>query len=72
MADQASYDQVCALRFNVAGAKPDGSIGEDHGPETHLLPPSCKWPKANARRSLFFGDDYQTPDGTNVRLRPSI
>ena len=38
-ADQAYGIKFVALRyFNVAGAKPDGSIGEDHGPETHLLP----------------------------------
>lgn len=38
-ADQAYGIKYVPLRyFNVAGAKPDGSIGEDHGPETHLLP----------------------------------
>ena len=42
-ADQAYGIKFVALRyFNVAGAKPDGSIGEDHGPETHLLPIDCR------------------------------
>ena len=60
--------QVCPLRyFNVAGAKPDGSIGEDHGPETHLLPIVLQVAQGKREKISIFGDDYQTPDGTNVR-----
>ena len=53
--------------FNVAGAKPDGSIGEDHGPETHLLPIVLQVAQGKREKISIFGDDYQTPDGTNVR-----
>lgn len=53
--------------FNVAGAKPDGSIGEDHGPETHLLPIVLQVAQGVRDKISIFGDDYQTPDGTNVR-----
>jgi UDP-glucose 4-epimerase len=57
-----------ALRyFNAAGASPDGSIGEDHDPETHLIPLVLqavlgRWPHIEV-----FGTDYPTPDGTCVR-----
>ena len=55
-ADQATASSMCPFRyFNVAGAKPDGSIGEDHGPETHLLPIVLQdGPRPNVRRSLFL------------------
>ncbi len=57
-----------ALRyFNVAGAKPDGSIGEDHGPETHLIPIVLQVAQGKRDKLQIFGDDYNTPDGTNVR-----
>lgn len=57
-----------ALRyFNVAGAKPDGSIGENHGPETHLLPIILQVAQGEREKIMIFGDDYNTPDGTNVR-----
>ena len=67
-ADQAYGIKYVPLRyFNVAGAKPDGSIGEDHGPETHLLPIVLPSSPRQTREDLYFGDDYKTPDGTNVR-----
>ena len=66
--DQAYDIKFVALRyFNVAGAKPDGSIGEDHGPETHLLPIVLQVAQGKRDKLMIFGDDYQTPDGTNVR-----
>ena len=66
--DQAYGIKCVALRyFNVAGAKPDGSIGEDHGPETHLLPIVLQVAQGKRDKLMIFGDDYQTPDGTNVR-----
>jgi UDP-glucose 4-epimerase len=53
--------------FNVAGAAPDGSLGEDHRPETHLVP-SALQVALGARRGLeVLGSDYPTPDGTCVR-----
>jgi len=57
-----------ALRyFNAAGAAPDGSRGEDHSPETHLIPLALQ--AALGRRSHLdvYGTDYPTPDGTCVR-----
>lgn len=57
-----------ALRyFNVAGALDDGSIGEDHNPETHLIPIILQ--VANGKRDFIgvFGDDYPTRDGTCIR-----
>lgn len=57
-----------ALRyFNVAGAKPDGSIGEDHNPETHLIPVVLEVAAGQRDKLTIFGDDYDTEDGTNVR-----
>ena len=66
--DQAYGIKYVPLRyFNVAGAKPDGSIGEDHGPETHLLPIILQVAQGVREKIMIFGDDYNTPDGTNVR-----
>ncbi|MDD1387304.1 UDP-glucose 4-epimerase GalE [Pediococcus pentosaceus] len=66
--DQAYGIKFVALRyFNVAGAYPDGSIGEDHGPETHLTPIILQVALGKRDQLQIFGDDYHTPDGTNVR-----
>lgn len=53
--------------FNAAGAAEDGSIGEDHSPETHLIPLAID--AATGRRPALqvFGNDYPTPDGTCLR-----
>jgi UDP-arabinose 4-epimerase len=53
--------------FNAAGADPEGEIGEDHEPETHIIPLAIQ--AAFGRRSVIeiFGRDYPTPDGTAVR-----
>ncbi|KRN32310.1 UDP-glucose 4-epimerase GalE [Weissella halotolerans] len=53
--------------FNVAGAKADGSIGEDHPVETHLVPIILQVAAGQREKIMMFGDDYQTPDGFNVR-----
>lgn len=67
-ADEAYGIKFVALRyFNVAGAKPDGSIGEDHHPETHLLPIVLQVAMGEREKLQILGDDYNTPDGTNVR-----
>jgi UDP-glucose-4-epimerase GalE len=53
--------------FNAAGASSDAVIGEDHDPETHLIP-LCIFAATGAAKPLtIFGDDYDTPDGTCVR-----
>ena len=44
--------------FNVAGASSDGSIGEDHGPETHLIPNILKSAISGDGNFTIFGDDY--------------
>jgi UDP-glucose 4-epimerase len=53
--------------FNVAGAWDDGSIGEDHLPETHLIPIILQVPLGIRPQVTIFGNDYQTKDGTCIR-----
>lgn len=53
--------------FNVAGALADGSIGEDHSPESHLIPLVLQVPLGQRPHITIFGDDYATPDGTCIR-----
>ncbi|MFD1392598.1 UDP-glucose 4-epimerase GalE [Lacticaseibacillus jixianensis] len=66
--DVAYGIKFVALRyFNVAGAMPDGSIGEDHNPETHLIPIILQVAAGTRDGLQIFGDDYPTKDGTNVR-----
>jgi UDP-arabinose 4-epimerase len=57
-----------ALRyFNAAGADPDGEIGEDHDPETHLIPLVIGAALGTRPPVKVFGTDYPTPDGSAVR-----
>ncbi|MDO5579530.1 MAG: UDP-glucose 4-epimerase GalE [Planctomycetia bacterium] len=57
-----------ALRyFNVGGSAEDGSIGEDHRPETHLLPKIIYAALGKDEKLTVFGTDYPTPDGTCIR-----
>jgi UDP-glucose 4-epimerase len=57
-----------ALRyFNASGASPDGSIGEDHQPETHLIPLVIQAAMGQRPSIEIFGTDYPTPDGTCIR-----
>mgnify|MGYP000892639096 FL=1 len=57
-----------ALRyFNVAGSAADGSIGEDHDPETHLIPSLLLAALGRREPVVVFGTDYPTPDGTCIR-----
>lgn len=66
--DKAYGIKFVALRyFNVAGALEDGSIGEDHSPETHLIPLILQVPLKKREFITIFGDDYSTPDGTCIR-----
>ncbi|MBQ5846532.1 MAG: UDP-glucose 4-epimerase GalE [Selenomonadaceae bacterium] len=53
--------------FNAAGAIEDGSIGEDHSPETHLIPLILQVPLGKRDHITVFGEDYPTPDGTCLR-----
>lgn len=56
-----------ALRyFNAAGAQPDGTLGEDHAPEIHLIPRALQ-AALDGPPLQVFGDDYPTPDGTCLR-----
>ncbi|WP_100488333.1 UDP-glucose 4-epimerase GalE [Sporolactobacillus pectinivorans] len=67
-ADVAYGIKFVALRyFNVAGSKADGSIGEDHQPETHLIPIILQTSLGQRKVFDICGNDYDTPDGTNVR-----
>ncbi|MFR1827790.1 MAG: UDP-glucose 4-epimerase GalE [Clostridium butyricum] len=66
--DKAYGMKYVALRyFNVAGAEDDGSIGEDHNPETHLIPIVLQAALGKRDHITIFGDDYDTEDGTCVR-----
>ncbi len=57
-----------ALRyFNASGAAADGTIGEDHDPETHLIPLVLQVALGQRESAAIFGTDYPTPDGTCVR-----
>jgi len=60
--------QYTALRyFNAAGADPNGRIGEDHAPETHLIPLVLQVALGQRKAITVFGEDYPTPDGTCIR-----
>src|SRR5262245_60420202 len=73
--EQALHDYAAAygwgyaaLRyFNAAGASPDGAIGEDHDPETHLIPLVLQTALGRRAHIEVFGTDYPTPDGTCIR-----
>lgn len=58
---------VCLRYFNAAGAAPDGSIGEDHEPEEHLVPLAIRAAQGLRPALKVFGSDYPTPDGSCVR-----
>lgn len=66
--DEAHGIKFVALRyFNVAGASLDGSIGEDHNPESHLVPIILQTALGQRESIAIFGDDYETTDGSCVR-----
>lgn len=66
--DSAYGIKYTALRyFNAAGAHVNGKIGEDHSPETHLIPIILDVALGNRDKIMMFGDDYSTKDGTCVR-----
>ncbi len=53
--------------FNAAGADPSGAIGEDHNPETHLIPLILQTALGKRSEITVYGSDYPTPDGTCIR-----
>jgi len=60
--------RYAALRyFNAAGAAQDGTLGEHHDPETHLIPLVLQVAAGQRAEIQVFGDDYDTPDGTCIR-----
>lgn len=58
---------ACLRYFNAAGADPDGRSGEDHRPETHLIPLVIDAALGLRPEIVVFGNDYPTPDGTCIR-----
>lgn len=66
--EKAHGIKYAALRyFNAAGSNPDAGIGEDHNPETHLIPIVMQTALGKREYIGIYGDDYPTPDGTCVR-----
>jgi len=67
------YNRAYGLRsaslryFNAAGCEPTDGLGEDHDPETHLIPNAVKYALGLNQELVIFGDDYSTPDGTCIR-----
>jgi len=57
---------VCLRYFNAAGSAPDGALGEQHEPETHLIPLVLR-AVLSGKPVTIFGEDYDTPDGTCIR-----
>ena len=60
---QSGHNHIIFRYFNLAGADPDGEFGEDHEPETHLIPRMLQ----NLNSFQIYGNDYPTPDGTCIR-----
>ncbi|MGL5035726.1 MAG: UDP-glucose 4-epimerase GalE, partial [Microcystaceae cyanobacterium] len=69
----ADFDQAYGLRsvifryFNASGAEPTGLLGEDHNPETHLIPLALLTALKKRSHLSIFGQDYDTADGTAIR-----
>ena len=69
----AWYDRIYAIKhvnlryFNAAGATLDGKLGEDHNPETHIIPIAIKAVLGLQKTFKLYGNDYSTKDGTCVR-----
>lgn len=60
-------ESVCLRYFNAAGADPDTEVGEDHKPETHLIPLVFQTALGQREKIEIFGNDYPTRDGTCIR-----
>lgn len=66
-AAERDFSFVALRYFNVAGLAADGSLGEDHDPETHLIPALLQTALGQREKITVFGTDYPTPDGTCIR-----
>ena len=64
--DAGKLNFISLRYFNAAGADPEGELGEDHSPETHLIPLVIK-AALDGIPVPVFGTDYNTPDGTCIR-----
>jgi UDP-glucose 4-epimerase len=67
LASRKSFSYAALRYFNASGCALDGSLGEDHHPETHLIPVIFQAILGQRPELVVFGTDYPTPDGTNVR-----
>ena len=67
VASDPKFAYVALRYFNVAGAAADGTLGEDHDPETHLIPVLLQAALGLRDKVTVFGTDYPTPDGTCIR-----
>jgi UDP-glucose-4-epimerase GalE len=70
LVDHARAERVRAVvlrYFNAAGCHPDGTLGEDHRPEEHIVPRAVDAALGRAPALTIYGDDYETPDGTCIR-----
>jgi UDP-glucose 4-epimerase len=67
LAADKSFSYAALRYFNAAGCAMDGQLGEDHDPETHLIPVTLQAVLELRPKLTVFGTDYPTPDGTNVR-----
>ena len=66
-ASDRDFAFVAPRYFNVAGCASDGSLGEDHDPETHLIPVVLQTLLGQREKVVVFGTNYPTPDGTCIR-----
>ena len=66
-ADAYGLKSVCLRYFNACGADPEGELGENHNPETHLIPLILQAASGRREAITVFGRDYPTPDGTCIR-----
>jgi len=62
-----NFRSVCLRYFNASGADPDGMLGEDHNPETHLIPLVLQTALGHRESISIFGTDYDTADGSCIR-----
>ena len=67
LSDSHKFNYIALRYFNVAGAHPSGEIGEDHDPETHLIPNILRHLQGHSPYIEVFGNDYGTSDGTCIR-----
>ncbi|MBM3205496.1 UDP-glucose 4-epimerase GalE [Candidatus Shapirobacteria bacterium] len=61
------FNSIGLRYFNACGAALDGSVGEDHDPETHLIPLAIQTALGQRKEFTIFGNDYPTPDGSCIR-----